>query len=81
VTLKPLLKLSTTLIVWELASIIEHFILEKYSWFIVPDHHWSLQKHPTLGHLMNLNPMYHPSPRGMIVKLKARNKPESKGTR
>jgi hypothetical protein len=26
---------------------------------------------PTSGHQMNPNPIYHPSPRGMIVKLKA----------
>jgi hypothetical protein len=30
---------------------------------------------------MNLNPIYHPLPRDMIVKLKARNKPERGGTR
>jgi hypothetical protein len=30
---------------------------------------------------MNPNPIYHPLPRGMIVKLKARNKPERGGTR
>jgi hypothetical protein len=79
--LKPLLKLSITLIVWKLASTTEHFILNKYSWFVVPDHHWSLQTHPTLGHQMNLNPIYHPFPRGMIVKLKAINKLERGGTR
>jgi hypothetical protein len=30
---------------------------------------------------MNLNLIYHPLPRGMIVKQKARNKPEKGGTR
>jgi hypothetical protein len=30
---------------------------------------------------MNPNPIYHPSPRGIIVKLKARNKLEKRGTR
>jgi hypothetical protein len=44
-TLKPLLKFSTTLIVWKLASTTERFILKKYSWFVIPDHRWSLQKH------------------------------------
>jgi hypothetical protein len=80
-TLKPLLKFSTTLIVWKLASTTKRFILEKYSWFVIPDHHWSPQKHPTSYHQMNPNPIYHPLPRGLIVKLKARNKPERGGTR
>ena len=75
-TLKPLLKFSTTLIVSELMSITEHFVLEKYSWFVVPDHCWPLQKHPTSGRQMNLNPRYHPSPGGMTVKLKAKSKPK-----
>jgi hypothetical protein len=66
--LKPLLKFSTTLIVWKLASTTERSILEKYSWFVVPDHHWSLEKHPTSGYQMNLNPIYHPLPRDIIVK-------------
>jgi hypothetical protein len=79
-TLKPLLKFPTTLIVWKLASTIERFILEKYSWFVIPDHRWSLQKHPTLGHQMNPNPIYHPLPRDTIVKPKARNKSERRGT-
>jgi hypothetical protein len=30
---------------------------------------------------MNPNPIYHPSPRGMIMKLKARNKPVRGETR
>jgi hypothetical protein len=79
--LKPLLKFSTTLIVWKLASTTERFILEKYSWFVVPDHRWSLQTHQTSGHQMNPNPIYHPLPRDTIVKPKARNKPERGGTR
>jgi hypothetical protein len=79
--LKPLLKFSTTLLVWKLASTTECFIPKKYSWFVIPDHHWSLQKHLTSSHQMNPNPIYHPLPRGMIVKLKARNKPERGGTR
>jgi hypothetical protein len=76
VILKPLLKFSTTLIVWNLASTTERFILEKYSWLFAPDHRWSLQKHPTSSYQMNPNQIYHPSSRGMIVKLKVKNKPE-----
>jgi hypothetical protein len=30
---------------------------------------------------MNPNPIYHPLPKDMIVKPKARNKPERRGTR
>ena len=70
--LKPPLKFSTTLIMRKLASITDHFMLEKYSWFAVPDHYWVLQKHPTSDHQTNPNPIYH----DMMVKPKARNKLE-----
>ena len=40
-TSKPLLKLSATLIVWKPTLIAEQFTHEKYSWFVVLDHHWS----------------------------------------
>jgi hypothetical protein len=78
--LELLLMFSTTLIVWKLVSTIGCFILEKYSWFVIPDHHWSLRKHPSLGYQMNPNLIYHPLPRGTVVKLKARNKPGRGGT-
>jgi hypothetical protein len=64
-----------------LASTTERFILEKYSWFVVLDHHGSLQKHPISGHQIIPNPIYHSLPRGMKVKPKARNKLERGGTR
>ena len=38
------------------------------------------QKHPMSGHQMNLSPTYHPLPRGMMVRLRIRSKPEKEKT-
>jgi hypothetical protein len=74
--LKPPLKFSTTLILRKLTSITDNFMLERYSWFAIPDHCWVLQKHPTSDHQTSPNPIYHPSPKDMMTKPRARNKPE-----
>jgi len=51
-------------------------VVEKYSWFAIPDHHWSFFKHVTSGHQMSQNPIYHLKFKGTKAKLKTKDKLE-----